>query len=125
MQITRRPVSPRRALYRSSRWTSTVRHAVRDDLHAEPGHVYTSGKKFGGNVGHDHDALAVGRRLRITARHRIGLGQQRVQRGDDRFAAGTHKIQDAIAPFAGIQAEFVLQADHVARAVVGNFGGAA
>ena len=33
-----------------------------------------------------------------------------------------HKIQHTVAPFAGIEAELVLQADHVAGTVVGHFG---
>ena len=31
-----------------------------------------------------------------------------------------HKFQDAFTPIAGIEAEFVLQAHDIARAVVGN-----
>ena len=42
-----------------------------------------------------------------------------------RLAAATHKVQHAIAPLARIEAEFVLQAHHVARAVVGHLRGQA
>ena len=54
-----------------------------------------------------------------------GSGQERVERRDDRLAAVAHKIQHAIAPIAGVEAELVLQTDHVAWAVVGRFRGQA
>ena len=54
-----------------------------------------------------------------------GLGQERVERGDDGLAAETHEVQHLRSPLARVEAEFVLQAHHVAGAVVGHLRGQA
>ena len=69
--------------------------------------------------------LRAARLLDQAPRQRVRLGHQRVERGDDRLAAVAHEVQHAAAPLAGIEAELVLQAHHVARAVVGHFRGQA
>ena len=56
---------------------------------------------------------------------RVRIGQERVERNDDRLAAFTHEVQYVIAPLAGVKAELVLQAHYVARAIVGRFRGQA
>ena len=48
-----------------------------------------------------------------------------MERGDDGLAAIAHEVQHAKAPLAGIEPEFMLQAHHVTRAVVGHFRGQA
>jgi hypothetical protein len=45
-----------------------------------------------------------------------------MERRHDRLATSAHEGQDAIAPLLWVQAELVLQADDIARAVVGDFG---
>ena len=66
--------------------------------------------------------LLAPRVLDETTRQRSRLRHQRVERGDNRLAARMDKFQHAIAPFAGIEAELVLQAHHIAGTVVGHFG---
>ena len=57
--------------------------------------------------------------------HRGRPRHQCVKGGDDRLATGPHEVQDVQAPLAGIQAELVLQAHHVKRAVIGHIRGQA
>ena len=54
-------------------------------------------------------------------RERFGLCQQRMKRGDNRFGAVPHEVEDAAAPFFGIQAEFMLQTHDVTGTLVGDF----
>ena len=62
---------------------------------------------------------------RIFAWNSRRLGYQRVQRRDDGFTAGVQKPPHVTTPLAGEEAELVLQAHHVTRAVVGHFRGQA
>ena len=55
----------------------------------------------------------------------VGFGQKRVEGRDDGLAALAHEFQHAIAPIAWIEAKLVLQAHHVAGAVVGHLRGKA
>ena len=64
-----------------------------------------------------------GQVLNQSPRQRLRPGQERVERGDDRFTAVMYEIQHAPAPIVGVEAELVLQAHHVAGAVVDHLGG--
>ena len=75
----------------------------------------------GRDLRHDHDASAAGR---DAPDHHAGewirAGMQRVECGDERLFAAIDKIEDLAAPFPRVEPEFVLQADHVAGAVIGD-----
>ena len=93
VQITGRPASPTAAFGRT--FVALKRHgghAVRNHAHVRPRHAVDVGQQPGGNLRHHDDALAVGRQvLDQAARQRVRLGQQRVERGDDRLAAAATK----------------------------------
>jgi hypothetical protein len=100
VQITRFPANPSRVL------------------------CVSSGQKLRGNFGHDHQTLTVGRDLSDhAARLRRRLGHQSVKGGDDGLVTSAHEIQYVASPVARIKSKFMLQANHVARPVVGRLSG--
>ena len=122
VQITRRPASPSRTFWRASRFAGDTRHAVRNDLHAGSRHAVDACQKSRGDFGHDDDPWLWAARIWISRR---GSGSgwvisvwNVVTIG---LATAAHEIEHALAPFARVEAELVLQAHQVAGAVVGDF----
>ena len=118
------PESPSRSLCEPLRWKGTIGTPWGMTWTVGPGYAVDPLKKFCCDAGHHDDPLAVGGQvLDQSPRQWLGLGQKCVECGDDRFAAVAHEVQHPPAPFVRIEAELVLQADHVARAFVDHFRG--
>ncbi|MFN6312810.1 MAG: hypothetical protein ACK46M_15300, partial [Planctomyces sp.] len=81
----------------------------------------SSTKQCRGDLRHDDDSVTLcGDTAYQLLWQSIRFGQQRMKCGDDRFVTVVEELGDLAAPGAGVQTELVLEADHIAGAIVGD-----
>ena len=95
-----------------------------NDPHPARVHAVVVAQQPGRDPRHHHDAATP--RGELPNQHpgdRFGLREERVERSHDRLRAGLHEVEDPSTPIAGIESKLMLQADHIAGPLVGDFRG--